>query len=144
MVLPAPSAPRNNTTCPGFIPCEADRPSRSISAAAATRWPTVSLSGIDDLSQALELTSEELKEDEKILKGIVSFGNIDVKEIMKSRIDVVSADISAKLDQLIAIAVESGYSRIPIYKHNFDQVKGILYIKDLLPHIQKSSTFNRQ
>jgi len=63
---------------------------------------------------------------------------------MKSRIDVVSADINTLLDELIQIAVDSGYSRIPIYQQNFDQVKGILYVKDLLPHIQKSKTFKCQ
>jgi len=99
---------------------------------------------MDDLSGALELTADVISDEKTILEGIIKFGNIDVKEIMKSRIDVVSADISTKLDQLIEIAVESGYSRIPIYKQNFDQVKGILYIKDLLPHIQRSSNFKWQ
>lgn len=99
---------------------------------------------MDDLSEALELTSENMSEDKNILEGIIKFGNIDVKEIMKARIDVVSADIKTNLDKLISIAIDSGYSRIPIYDKTFDNVKGILYIKDLLPHIQKSKNFKWQ
>ena len=99
---------------------------------------------IDDLSEALELTSDNISEDKNILEGIIKFGNIDVKEIMKARIDVVSADIKTNLDELISIAIDSGYSRIPIYDKTFDNVKGILYIKDLLPHIQKSKNFKWQ
>ncbi len=99
---------------------------------------------MDDLSGALELTADDISEEKTILEGIIKFGNIDVKEIMKSRIDVVSADISTKLDELIQIAVESGYSRIPVFNQTFDQVKGILYVKDLLPHLQKSKNFKWQ
>jgi len=99
---------------------------------------------MDDLSEALELTADDISDEKTILEGIIKFGNIDVGEIMKSRIDVVSADINTLLDELIQIAVDSGYSRIPIYQQNFDQVKGILYVKDLLPHIQKSKTFKWQ
>ena len=99
---------------------------------------------IDELSEALELTSDNISEDKNILEGIIKFGNIDVKEIMKARIDVVSADIKTTLDELISIAIDSGYSRIPIYDMTFDHVKGILYIKDLLPHIQKSKNFKWQ
>lgn len=99
---------------------------------------------MDDLSEALELTSENISEDKNILEGIIKFGNIDVREIMKARIDVVSAEIKTTLDELISIAIDSGYSRIPIYDKTFDNVKGILYIKDLLPHIQKSKNFKWQ
>ena len=99
---------------------------------------------MDDLSEALELTSKDISEEKNILEGIIKFGNIDVKEIMKARIDVVSADIKTNLDELISIAIDSGYSRIPIYDKTFDNVKGILYIKDLLPHIHKSKNFNWQ
>jgi gliding motility-associated protein GldE len=99
---------------------------------------------MDELSEALELTSEDISEEKNILEGIIKFGNIDVKEIMKARIDVVSADIKTNLDELISIAIDSGYSRIPIYVRTFDNVKGILYIKDLLPHIQKSKNFKWQ
>jgi len=96
---------------------------------------------MDDLSEALELTADDISEEKTILEGIIKFGNIDVKEIMKARIDVVSADIRTNLNELIQIAVDSGYSRIPIFNQTFDHVKGILYVKDLLPHLQKSKSF---
>jgi len=99
---------------------------------------------MDDLSEALELTSEDISEEKTILEGIIKFGNIDVREIMKSRIDVVATDIQTRLDEVIKVAIESGYSRIPVYNETIDQVKGILYIKDLLPHIQKNSNFKWQ
>jgi putative hemolysin len=99
---------------------------------------------MDDLSEALELTTEDISEEKNILEGIIKFGNIDVKEIMKARINVVSADIKTNLDELISTAIDSGFSRIPIFDKTFDNVKGILYIKDLLPHIQKSKTFKWQ
>lgn len=96
---------------------------------------------IDDLSHALDLTSEELEDDKKILKGIVKFGNIEVKKIMKSRVDIVAVDISTEYKSLISTIIDSGYSRIPIYEENFDDIKGILYIKDLLPHLDKKDDF---
>ena len=99
---------------------------------------------MDDLSEALELTADDISEEKTILEGIIKFGNIDVSEVMKSRIDVVSADIQTSLDELIEIAIDSGYSRIPIFSDTFDQVKGILYVKDLLPHLQKGRQFNWQ
>lgn len=99
---------------------------------------------IDELSNALELTSDDITEDKNILEGIIKFGNIDVREIMKSRIDVVAVDIKTKFDHLISVIVESGYSRIPIFSENFDNIKGILYIKDLLPHLHKSNNFKWQ
>jgi magnesium and cobalt exporter, CNNM family len=99
---------------------------------------------IDDLSSALDLTTKGIEEDKKILKGIVEFGNIDVKEIMKSRMDVVAADINMKFDELVDLIVENGYSRIPIFSESFDNVKGILFIKDLLAHLQKTNNFRWQ
>lgn len=99
---------------------------------------------MDDLSGALELTSDAIHEEKTILEGIIKFGNIDVREIMRSRIDVVAADIETKLDDLIRVANDSGFSRIPIYSQTLDQVKGILYVKDLLPHIRKSRNFKWQ
>lgn len=98
---------------------------------------------MDDLSQALELTSETLEDDE-ILKGIVKFGNTDVKEVMKSRVDVVAVSISTSFKDLIQIITETGYSRIPVYENDFDHVNGILYVKDLLPHIDKPVGFRWQ
>lgn len=99
---------------------------------------------IDELSHALELTQHDISEDRKILKGIVKFSNIYVKEIMKSRVDVVSVDIKTNFKNLTSIINDSGYSRIPVYENTFDNIKGILYIKDLLPHIKKSGFFKWQ
>lgn len=100
---------------------------------------------VDELSQALELTSQnELKEDKDILKGIVKFGNKSVVEIMRSRVDVVSADIDFSFSKIMKLITETGFSRIPVYSETFDNIKGILYIKDLLPHAHKSATFRWQ
>lgn len=100
---------------------------------------------VDQLSQALELTSHlELKEDKEILKGIVKFGNKNVVEIMRSRVDVVSADIKDNYSQILKLITENGFSRIPVYSGTFDDIKGILYIKDILPHIHKGATFRWQ
>lgn len=100
---------------------------------------------VDELSQALELTSQlELKEDQEILKGIVKFGNKSVVEIMRSRVDVVSADIKDSYAKIMNLITETGFSRIPVYSETFDNIKGILYIKDILPHIHKGATFRWQ
>lgn len=99
---------------------------------------------IDDLSHALDLASPSLKEDRKILKGIVDFGNKAVTEIMRPRIDVVAVDTSTGMNKLISIILESGYSRIPVFSETFDNVRGILYVKDLLPHHQKGDSFKWQ
>ena len=94
---------------------------------------------IDELSTALEIAGDnDTNEDEKrILKSIVQFGNIDVKQIMKSRIDIISIEESFSFNKIKSIIISSGYSRIPVYKDNFDNVTGVLYIKDLLPHLKK-------
>jgi len=99
---------------------------------------------VDELSQALEITTNDKTENDekKILEGIVKFGNTDVKQIMKARVDVTTLNQSTNFDAVIKIIVDSGYSRIPVYKDNFDKIKGILYIKDLIPHLNKPSTFN--
>tara|TARA_R110002020_G_scaffold303939_2_gene519571 strand:+ start:225268 stop:226596 length:1329 start_codon:yes stop_codon:yes gene_type:complete len=94
---------------------------------------------IDQLSQALELTSEEdtSVEEQKILKGIVSFGNTDTKQVMKPRMDIFALNEAAPYVDIIPPIIENGYSRIPVYKENMDTISGILYVKDLLPHIDK-------
>jgi putative hemolysin len=94
---------------------------------------------IDHLSQALELTSEEdtTKEEQKILKGIVSFGNTDTKQVMRPRMDVFALSDEDNYEEIIPVIIENGYSRIPVYKENIDNVTGILYIKDLLPYIDE-------
>ena len=100
---------------------------------------------IDEISQALELTSDhELSEEKDILEGIVKFGNKSVSEIMKPRVDVVALDIKTGFDEVIHIINDSGYSRIPVYIENFDNISGILYIKDILPHYHKTKAFNWQ
>jgi putative hemolysin len=99
---------------------------------------------MDDLSDALELTSENFNEDEKILKGIVNFGNINVSAIMRSRIDVTAIDIKAGFDTIVPILISSGYSRIPVYSGSFDSVKGILYAKDVLPFANNPANFKWQ
>ncbi|MBN96628.1 MAG: magnesium/cobalt efflux protein [Flavobacteriaceae bacterium] len=94
---------------------------------------------VDYLSQALELTSESdtTQEEQKILKGIVSFGNTDTKQVMRPRIDIFALDASANFKTIVPKIVKHGYSRIPVYKDNIDIVSGILYAKDLLPHLHK-------
>jgi gliding motility-associated protein GldE len=99
---------------------------------------------IDDLSHALNLTTHQITEDENILKGIVKFGNIDAKEIMKSRVDIYAVEIETKFKDLLALIIDSGHSRIPVYAENFDNIKGILFIKDLLPHFEKDDSFKWQ
>jgi gliding motility-associated protein GldE len=98
---------------------------------------------IDDLSDALEKTSET-PENENILKGIVKFGNIDVHTIMTPRTDVESVDITTGLAELMTNINEWGYSRIPVYDDAPDNVKGILYVKDLLPYIEETDNFQWQ
>jgi len=100
---------------------------------------------VDELSQALELTSQtELKDDSEILKGIVKFGNKSVAEIMRSRVDVVSVDIDSSYSKIMTLITETGFSRIPVFSDSFDNIKGILYIKDLLPHVLKGASFRWQ
>jgi gliding motility-associated protein GldE len=95
---------------------------------------------IDKLSQALELTSEEetTKEEHKILQGIVSFGNTDTKQIMCPRIDVFALSEDMDMETIVPLILEKGFSRVPVYTENMDSVVGILYTKDLLPHLEQS------
>ncbi len=99
---------------------------------------------MNDLSDALELASDELNEDGKILKGIVNFGNINVSAIMCPRIDVTAVDVSSGFRKIIPVIISSGFSRIPAYSDNFDNVKGILYAKDVLPFMNKPDSFKWQ
>ena len=99
---------------------------------------------MNDLSDALELTSNDIQDDEKILKGIVKFGNINVSAIMCPRVDVIAFDIRAGFSQIIPRIIESGFSRIPVYSGSFDNVKGILYAKDVLPFTANPDSFKWQ
>jgi putative hemolysin len=99
---------------------------------------------MDDLSDALELTSDNFNEDEKILKGIVNFGNINVSAIMCPRIDVTAIDIKLGFDKIVPVIISSGFSRIPVYAGSFDSVKGILYAKDVLPYTNNAESFKWQ
>ena len=100
---------------------------------------------VDDLEQALELTDkEDIKEEQRILEGIVRFGDETAKEIMTSRQDVVDLDFKSTYQEVMQCIVENNYSRIPVYQDNSDNIRGILYIKDLLPHLTKGPSFRWQ
>lgn len=100
---------------------------------------------VDELSQALELTDRaELTEENNILEGIIRFGGETAKEVMTSRLDVVDLDIHTSFRKVMESIVENAYSRIPIYSGSRDNIKGILYIKDLLPHVNKADGFRWQ
>jgi gliding motility-associated protein GldE len=96
---------------------------------------------VDKLSQALELTAdhETTSEEQRILEGIVSFGNTDTREVMCPRIDMFALSEDLSLEEMIPVILEQGFSRIPIYSEKKDNIKGILYIKDLLPNIHKKN-----
>jgi len=112
-----------------------------VSKRTGTRRSNISM---DDLSDALELTSDDFNEDEKILKGIVNFGTINVSAIMRSRIDVTAIDIKSGFDKIVPMIISSGFSRIPVYSGSFDNVKGILYAKDVLPFTSNPVNFKWQ
>ncbi|WP_179333733.1 gliding motility-associated protein GldE [Winogradskyella costae] len=96
---------------------------------------------VDQLSQALELTNDKdtTKEEQKLLKGIVSFGNTDTKQVMRPRMDLFALSINTPYDTIIAQIIDNGYSRIPVYEESIDTIKGVLYVKDLLPHLNKKT-----
>ena len=94
---------------------------------------------VDQLSQALELTSSAgtTHEEQKILEGIVSFGSTDTKQVMSPRIDIFALEITCPFSEILPKIIDKGYSRIPVYRDNIDQIEGILYVKDLLPFISE-------
>lgn len=106
--------------------------------------PRDSNMNINDLSVALELTSSGIKDDKDLLKGVVRFGNISVSAVMCPRIDVTALDMNRGFKSVLAEVVESGFSRIPVYSGSFDNIRGILFAKDLLPHLSKPDTFRWQ
>ncbi len=99
---------------------------------------------MDDISDSLDMSHNDMDEDEKLLKGIVNFGNISVSTIMCPRIDVTSLDIKSGFDKVVPVIVESGFSRIPVYSGSFDSIKGILYAKDILPYTNNPADFKWQ
>ncbi|MFN4027341.1 MULTISPECIES: gliding motility-associated protein GldE [Flavobacterium] len=94
---------------------------------------------VDQLSQALEMTSTDdtTSDEQKILEGIVSFGNTDTKQVMSPRIDIFALEIEETFAEIYPKIVEKGYSRIPVYRENIDHIEGVLFVKDLIPHIHK-------
>lgn len=100
---------------------------------------------VDDLEQALELTDkDDIRDEESMLQGIIRFGDETAKEVMTSRQDIVDLDIRSSFTDVLKCVVENNYSRIPVYQDNTDNIRGILYIKDLLPHLGKSAAFRWQ
>jgi gliding motility-associated protein GldE len=97
---------------------------------------------MDDLSEAIDLATDVVEDEKEMLEGIVRFSNLEVSAIMKPRTDVITVDIQTDLKTLIGIIIDSGFSRIPVYEETSDNLKGILYVKDLLPHINKRDEFN--
>ena len=94
---------------------------------------------VDQLSQALELTDtdETSSDEQKILEGIVTFGNTDTKQVMSPRMDIFALEIEESFATIFSKIIEKGFSRIPVYRDNIDQIEGVLFVKDLLPHINK-------
>ncbi len=100
---------------------------------------------VDDLQQALELTDkEDIKNEQSMLQGIIRFGDETAKEVMTTRQDIVFLDLKSTYSEVLKFIVENNYSRVPVYQMNTDNVRGILYIKDLLPYLSKPSNFRWQ
>ena len=100
---------------------------------------------VDDLEQALELTDKnDIKDEQNMLKGIIRFGDETAKEVMTSKQNIIDLDIRSNYADVLKCIEDNNYSRIPVYQDNTDNIRGILYIKDLLPHLTKSSNFRWQ
>ena len=97
-----------------------------------------------DISHALELTGSDISDEKEILEGIVKFGNIDVSEIMTARVDVIDVEIKSDYNKVLQVIIDSGFSRIPVFDETPDNVKGILYVKDLLAHLREEADFDWQ
>jgi len=149
-VLPKVYANRNNIKFAGFIAypllilnkllSPISSPMRALTVFIQNKLgKQKSNFSVDQLSQALELTldANTSQEEQKILEGIVSFGNTDTKQVMSPRIDIFAIEIEESFMEIYPKIVEKGYSRIPVYKDNIDHIEGVLYIKDLIPHINK-------
>ena len=155
-VMPKVYASRNNVVCCIIYGLPSDNSGKDFPTVTSLldlslhhlsekdQAPGDSNISMDDLSDALELTSDDFNEDEKILKGIVNFGNINVSAIMCPRIDVTAIDIKSGFDKIVPVIISSGFSRIPVYSGSFDTVKGILYAKDVLPYTDNPAGFKWQ
>jgi gliding motility-associated protein GldE len=100
---------------------------------------------VDDLEKAMELTDQkDIAQESQMLQGIIRFGGEMAREVMTPRVDMVDLDIRATFPEVIQCIIENNYSRIPVYSGNEDNIKGVLYIKDLLPHLQKPANFRWQ
>ncbi len=117
------------------------RSTRLVNRRLAKKGQNISM---EDLSEALDLATDVVENEKEMLEGIVRFSNLEVSEIMKPRTDVVAVDIETDLETMTRVIIDSGFSRIPVYKETFDHLKGILYVKDLLPHINERNKFNWQ
>lgn len=127
-----------------FWPLESVLMSSGIIAEKVVRTESHVLS-VDELEQALEMTDKkELREEESILQGIIRFGDETVREVMTSRQDISDIDIKSSFADVLKCVVDNNYSRIPVYQDSQDNIRGILYIKDLLPHLMKPETFRWQ
>ena len=107
----------------------------------ATRNAEIS---IEELADAVDLARGSSQEEHQMLSGIVNFVNTEVEEIMRPRIDITAVDIKSTYEQVKSVIIESGYSRIPVYDEDLDNIKGALYVKDLLPHINCGDEFGWQ
>ena len=99
---------------------------------------------MEELADAVDMTAGSSKEEKKMLSGIVNFVNTEVEQIMRPRIDIVALDIKTPYEQVKQLIIEAGYSRIPVYDEDLDNIKGALYVKDLLPHIHCGDEFGWQ
>ncbi|MBQ5710507.1 MAG: gliding motility-associated protein GldE [Alistipes sp.] len=99
---------------------------------------------IEELADAVDLTETGSEEEQKMLSGIISFGQTEVVEIMHSRVDITGLEYDANFNDVRKVIVETGYSRIPVYGDDLDDVRGVLYVKDLLPHIGEGEEFEWQ
>ena len=125
-------------------PLESVLMSSGVLAAKVVQKESHKLS-VDDLEQALELTDKnEIKDEESMLQGIIRFGDETAKEVMTSRQDIVDLDIRTPYEEVLKSIIDNNYSRIPVYQDNTDNIRGVLYIKDLLPHLSKPASFRWQ
>ena len=99
---------------------------------------------IEELADAVDMTSVASDEEQKMLSGIVNFGNTEVEEIMHARVDITAIELTASFEEVKQIIIESGYSRLPVYDEDLDNIKGTLYVKDLLPYIKEGNDFGWQ